>query len=172
MIKNLLHILFIFSCSVSYGQTDVEKPAKLITTFPFRQLTGGVMLVQARFNNISQPFNFILDTGSGAISLDSATASEFNISHVPSGKTINGIAGIMQVDYTQNDSLSFPGLKVDSLDFYVNNYDILSSVYGEKIDGIIGYSFFSRYIVKLNFDSLRVEVYTPGRIEYPTAGFL
>lgn len=135
-------------------------------------MSGGVVLVQARFNNIEQPLNFILDTGSGAISLDSATTAEFKIPHVPSGRSINGIAGIRNVDYAQNNKLSFPGLTVDSLDFYVNDYDILTSVYGLKIDGIIGYSFFSRYIIKINFDSLFIEVYTPGKIQYPSGGFL
>ncbi len=73
-----------------------EKPAKFITKFPFRQLNGGVILVQAKFDKIPQPLNFILDTGSGAISLDSATTAEFNIPHVPSGKSINGIAGVQR----------------------------------------------------------------------------
>ncbi len=172
MIKKLFYILFVFVSNFSLAQTVRELPAKLITTFPFRQLTGGVILVQARFNKIPTPLNFIFDTGSGAISIDSSTAEEFNIPHIPSGRTINGIAGIMEVDYTQNNTLAFPGLKVDSLDFYVNNYDILTSVYGEKIDGIIGYSFFSRYIVKIDFDSLRIEVYAPGKIQYPSKGFL
>ena len=44
--------------------------------------------------------------------------------------------------------------EVDSLDFYINDYEILSSVYGEKIDGVIGYSLFSRYIIKIDYDSL------------------
>ncbi len=43
---------------------------------------------------------------------------------------------------------------------------------GEKIDGIIGYSFLSRYIIKINFDSLNIEVYHPGTIKYPINGFL
>ncbi len=65
-----------------------------------------------------------------------------------------------------------PGLEVKGLDFYINNYEILSSVYGEKIDGIIGYSFFSRYIVKANFDSINIQVYEPGSIRYPRGGYL
>ena len=150
----------------------MEKPAKFITKFPFKQLSGGVILLQARFDTIAQPLNFILDTGSGAISLDSSTTAEFNIPHVPSGRSVTSIAGSRQVDYAQNKSLVFPGLTVDSLDFFINDYDILSSVYGEKIDGIIGYSFFSRYIVKINFDSLLIEVYSPGSISYPSSGFL
>ena len=173
MIRGLLLIIFIFLFCFSYGQvTTYEKPAQFITKFPFKQLTGGVILVQARFNKISEPLNFILDSGSGAISLDSATTVEFNIPHIPSGKYINGIAGTSIVDYTQNNKLILPGLTVDSLDFYINNYDILSSVYGEKIDGIMGYSFLSRYIVKIDYDSLYIEVYSPGRIEYPRNGFL
>jgi hypothetical protein len=173
MIRGLLLTIFIFLFCFSYGQvTTYEKPAQFITKFPFKQLTGGVILVQARFNKISEPLNFILDSGSGAISLDSATTVEFNIPHIPSGKTINGIAGTTEVDYSQNNKLVLPGLTVDSLDFYINNYDILSSVYGEKIDGIMGYSFLSRYIVKVNYDSLYIEVYNQGRIQYPRNGFL
>lgn len=173
MIRGLLLIIFLFLICFSNGQvTTYEKPSQFITKFPFKQLTGGVIVVQARFNNISEPFNFILDSGSGAISLDSSTTAEFNIPHVPSGRTINGIAGTTEVDYSQNNKLVFPGLTVDSLDFYINNYDILSSVYGEKIDGIIGYSFLSRYIVQINYDSLTIEVYSPGRFAYPRNGFL
>jgi len=58
------------------------------------------------------------------------------------------------------------------LNFHVNNYEVLTSVYGEKVDGIIGYSFFSRYIVKIDFDSNMVEVYSPGKIHYPDGGTL
>ncbi|MEP6951661.1 MAG: aspartyl protease family protein [Ginsengibacter sp.] len=172
MVRGLFFILFIGFGHFSYGQEIYERPAKFITRFPFKQLSGGVILVQARFNKIAQPLNFILDSGSGAISLDSATTAEFKIPHIPSGKSINGIAGVRDVDYAKSNSLIFPGLQVDNLDFYINDYDILSSVYGEKIDGVIGYSFFSRYIVKVNFDSLVIEVYYPGRIKYPVSGFL
>lgn len=172
MKRILLYFLFLFYTISLYGQEIYEKPANFITQFPFKQLTGGVILIQAHFNEITEPFNFILDTGSGAISLDSSTAAEFNIPHAPSGKSISGIAGTREVDYSQNNVLTFPGLKVDKLDFYINDYEILSSVYGEKIDGIIGYSFFRRYIVKVNFDSSRIEIFSPGNIKYPTGGTL
>jgi len=148
-----------------------EPRARLLTKFHFRQLTGGVILVQGRFNDVSTPLNFILDSGSGAISLDSATTEEFHIPHFPSGKSINGIAGIEYVDHVPNSTLRFPGLELDSLDFYINNYDLLSAVYGVKIDGIMGYSFLNRYIVKVDFDSLDIEVFTPGAFNYPRNGY-
>ena len=62
-------------------------------------------------------------------------------------------------------------LQVDSLNFHVSDYDILSSVYGDRIDGIIGYSFLSRYIVKIDYDSSQMYVYTKGNIKYPKGGY-
>ncbi len=169
----LFYLLFTLSGFSLFGQEMYwEKPAKFITSFPFKQLSGGVILVKARFENISDTFNFILDTGSGGISLDSTTAANYSIPHVPSGRYIYGIAGVRKVDFAPYNTLLFPGLSVDSLDFYINNYEVLTSVYGIKIDGIIGYSFLSRYLVKVDFDSLRVNVFSPGYITYPPHGFL
>lgn len=169
----LFHILFILSTISAIAQEQfIEKPAKFITRFAFKQLTGGVILLKANLNNIQDTFHFILDTGSGGISLDSSTCVEYNIAHTPSGRTINGIAGIREVDFAKNNDLILPGLKVKGLDFYVNNYEILSSVYGEKIDGIIGYGFLSKYIIKVNFDSTTIEVYEPGSIKYKSSGYL
>lgn len=150
----------------------VQPPARLITSFPFTLFTGGVILLKARFENYPDSLNFILDTGSGGISLDSLTCVRLNLDPQPSDKTILGIAGVRQVKFLYNKTLRLPGLNVDSLNFHVNDYDILSSVYGDKVDGIIGYSFFSRYIVKIDYDSLKVFVYSQGGFRYPRGGFM
>ena len=170
--KNIFSILFfIFSAAVSQSQEILSSPqAKLITSFPFKQFSGGVMLVQARFANIPDTLNFILDTGSVGISLDSATCIEFNIATTATDTTITGIGGIRKVPFVFDQTLHLPGLDVSQLNFHVNNYDVLTSVYGEKIDGIIGYSFFNRYVVAINFDSSIVNVYSPGKINYPRGG--
>ena len=171
-IRLTLFLICFFSLAV-FGQENKDVPkARLLTKFPFTQLTGGVILLKAQFDTLKQPFNFIFDTGSGAISLDSATVEEFNIFNAPSGKSVRGIAGVREVNFATNHSLTFPGLVVDSLDFYINNYDLLTSVYGVKIDGIIGYSLIKQFIIKVNFDSLHLEFYSPGEIKYPRGGTL
>jgi hypothetical protein len=155
------------------GQEEfVPGPSTYITRVPFRLLTGGIIIVKAQIGNYPDSLNFILDTGSGGISLDSATVSRMGIPNIASDRTIRGIAGIRKVKFAYNHSLVLPGLSVDSLNFHINDYELLSSVYGEKIDGIIGYSFFSRYIVHINFDSSKIFVHTKGRIKYPRGGFL
>lgn len=143
-----------------------ENNSEFITKFGFRQLTGGVILIRGTFNDLPDSLNFILDTGSGAISLDSSTASEFKIPNEPSGYTVSGIAGKKEVNFAKGNTLNLPGLAVDSLDFFINDYEILSSVYGIKIDGVVGYSFLSRYIVGINYDDMSISVYTRGAFDY------
>jgi hypothetical protein len=150
----------------------VQPPAHLLTSFPFRQFSGGVIVIKAQINRIKDSLNFILDTGSGGISLDSQTVISLNLPVTPSDKTIRGIAGVHKVSFAYNNALQLPGLTVDSLNFHINDYDILGSVYGERIDGIIGYSFFNRYILKINYDSMRVYVFSKGTIKYPKGGYL
>ncbi len=135
-------------------------------------LTGGIIIIKAQLNDYKDSLNFILDTGSGGISLDSGTVERMHIKSTYTDRTIRGIAGIRKVRFAFDNTLRLPGLKVDSLDFHINDYDLLTSVYGEKIDGIIGYSFLSRYIVHINYDSLKISVHTKGRIKYPRGGYL
>src|SRR5258705_7838411 len=82
-----------------------------------------------------------------------------------------GIGGIRQLRYVHDRSLKLGTMQVDSLNFHVSDYDILSSVYGDRIDGIIGFSFFSRYIVKIDYDSSIMYVYSKGNFKYPKGGF-
>jgi hypothetical protein len=166
-------VFFLLGCSPLYAQETFVQPAsRLITTFPMTLFTGGVILIKARLGNFPDSLNFILDTGSGGISLDSTTCLRLKLNPLPSDKTILGIAGIRQVRFLYNEVLHLPHLSVDSMNFHVNDYDILSEVYGEKIDGIIGYSFFSRYIVDIDYDSLRVSIYSKGTFRYPRGGYL
>ena len=150
----------------------IPPPARLVTTMPFSTFTGGVVVLKALFSNFPDTLNFILDTGSGGISLDSTTCVRLKLVTTPSDKTIRGIAGIRKVSFMYNQTLRLYGLRMDSLDFHVNDYELLSSAYGGKIDGIIGFSFFSRYIVVINYDSSKVFVYSRGLFKYPRGGFL
>ncbi|HRD59005.1 MAG TPA: aspartyl protease family protein [Ferruginibacter sp.] len=172
LFKKIVLILFLIQ-NLAYAQLESnEFDSTFITRFSFRQFSGGVIVVKAAFENIKDSLNFILDTGSGGISLDSATCEEFNIDSRLSDTTITGIGGKRKVSFSFNKTLHFPGFDLKKLNFHINNYEILTAVYGEKIDGIIGYSLFSRYIVKINFDSLYISIHHPGKIDYPRGGTL
>ncbi|HEY1199508.1 MAG TPA: aspartyl protease family protein [Niastella sp.] len=167
-------LLLLLTASFVQAQEEfIPPPAKLIAKFPFKLLTGGIITIKARLSNFPDTLNFILDTGSGGISLDSATASYLKIQTTLSDRTIRGIAGVRRVYFSYRQTLHLPdNLDVENLDFHINDYDVLTSAYGEKIDGIIGLSFLARYILAVDYDSSKISVYTKGTIKYPRGGFL
>lgn len=168
-----LSILCFVTILCTKAQEEFVMPqAKLLSKFEFIMLTGGTIIIKAAIAESKDSLNFVLDTGSGGISLDSTTVAKLNLKTTKSDKTIRGIAGIKTVDFVYKHNLFLPNLAIDSLDFHVNNYDLLTSVYGIKIDGIIGYSFFRRFIVKINYENHTLEIYSPGTMKYPKGGFL
>lgn len=170
--KRLLWAILILMSFTAFGQEEFIVPSRFLTRFDFVQFTGGVIILQGKLDNFPDTLNFILDSGSGGISLDSTTAEYFHLKGVPSNRTIRGIAGIKNVSFLNDRVLHLPGLTIDSLNFHINNYEILTQVYGERIDGIIGYSVLSRYIIKINYDSSYIEFWSRGSLKYPKGGYL
>lgn len=160
-------LAFLFLINTVHSQD-----AKRIAKFGFITLTGGTVIIKAKFDNFSDTLNFVFDTGSGGISLDSTTAENFGLSPEKTDKVIKGIAGIKPLNFLYNHTLKIGGLIVENLDFHINNYDILTNAHGVKIDGIIGSSFIKRYIVKVDYNNNIMEIFEPGFIKYPKRGFL
>jgi predicted aspartyl protease len=170
-ITYLISLLLVF-IKLAVGQEIFSpQPARLLTKFRFEVLTGGIVIIKGIINDSKDSLQFILDTGSAGISLDSATVDYLKLNRSKSDRTIRGIAGVRTVDFAYNNTLKLPGLTIDKLDFHINDYSLLSSVYGLQIDGIIGYSFFKQFIVKLNYDNGDMEVYTQGFMRYPSGGY-
>ena len=80
--KNLLLNLLVF-CFISLNVVAQEElipaPAKPIATIPFTVLTGGIVVLRATLDNFKDSLNFVLDTGSGGISIDSVTCAYYNL---------------------------------------------------------------------------------------------
>ena len=164
-------IAFILVFLVFFQHTIAAEKAKPITRFSFIILNGGTIIIRAQIDSISDTLNFILDTGCGGMSLDSTTAAEFNIPTVKTDIEVVGIAGTKKLSFAYNHSLRLPGLNVDSVQFHINDYDILTCANGIKIDGIIGYGFFKRYIVSIDYDENIIEVYDTAHFKYPRNGY-
>ena len=168
----LITCCFLLFVRTSAQEEFIEPPSRQVTKINFVQLTGGIIIVRALLGNFTDSLNFILDTGSGGISLDSGTVAELGLQPSEPERIIRGIGGIRKVGFIKNHSLKIGNLSIDSLNFHVVDYEVLSSLYGERIDGVIGFSVFSRFIVKINYDTKEVSFWTNGSIKYPKAGYL
>ncbi len=155
------------------GQEILSSPhSRTLTRVPLRLFSGGITLIRAALHEGGDSLNFILDTGSSGISLDSTTCAEKGIPTTLTDTTLTGLAGSQKVRYAFQRELRLPGLTVPGLSFHIYDYSLLSAIYGERIDGVIGYSFFSRYIVRLDFEQQVMEVCSPGPFRYPAGGTL
>lgn len=172
MIKYLTILLFFIPLFIAAGVNAQQQSTRQLTKMRFTQFTGGVIVLKACLDVYKDSLSFILDTGSGGISLDSTTVQELGLQPSAPERLIRGIGGTRKVGFIKNHTLNLNGLVVDSLNFHVVDYEILSSLYGEKIDGIIGYSILSRYIVKINYNDSTISFWSNGNIRYPRGGFL
>lgn len=153
-------------------ETFMDPPSREITIIPFTQFTGGVIVFKALLENFPDSLNFILDSGSGGISLDSTTVANLGLSPSEPERLVRGIGGIRKVGFIKNKTLIINQLIVSSLNFHVIDYEILSALYGERIDGIVGYSLLSRYIVKIDYEKKILSFWSNGTIKYPRGGYL
>lgn len=128
--------------------------------------------MQGQVAHHADTLNFIFDTGSGGISLDSQTVADLHLPQEKSNQVVRGIAGMHVTNFVTNEVLKLSGLEIDSLRFHIGNYEVLTSFYGERIHGIIGYSVLSRYIVKIDFDSTIISFYSQGEYNYPRNGYM
>jgi len=145
---------------------------RFLGSIRFRLLIGGIIMGKIRLVDFPDSLNFIFDTGCGGISLDSMTAKRLKLVPHPSSSIIRGIAGMRQEELLDAMQLQVGTVTLSSITMQVNNYDILTSVYGEQIDGVLGYTFFSKYLVRVDYDSSRIDIYANGPVKYPKGGYL
>ncbi len=165
------YFLGLLSITGVQAQKNLTSSAKLIAHVPFSTFAGGIVVIRAQLAGYPDTLNFIMDTGSAGVSLDSTTCVRMNIRPVLTDKLISGVGGVRRLSYVNNQSLLLGQTRVDSLDFHVGDYEILSSEYGDRVDGIIGDDFYTRYIVRIDYDSSEMYVYSKGKFIYPKGGF-
>lgn len=143
-----------------------------LALLPFEQLYGGVIIVKATLDaKPNDTLNFVLDTGSSHISLDSTTVSNLGLVAVPSSNEIRGIGGLKKVSQCLNQTLTIAGLKLTNIAFNVNDYTIIAESSGVHIDGILGFAFISKYILEVNYDSSVITIHGLNPIKYPRRGY-
>ena len=162
--------IVVLDCGTVDAQQRPLLKKNLITRFPFKVLEDGIIVFKATLNNLPDSLTFIFDTGNGGISLDSTTVSALKLPVKPSDKILRGVGVMKKLSYVYDQTLHIPHLAAEHLDFHINDYDLLTSANGIKIDGIIGYSLISRYIVYIDYDNNFLEFYKPGEVRYPKRG--
>jgi hypothetical protein len=145
-----------------------ERSGQKSLTIPFKFLNN-LIILPVVINN-SDTLNFILDTGitttmitelTGMDSLLLNYAREIHLQGLGVGEPLNGL-------HSYGNEIKIKGISGQNQDIYVvlNNAFQLSSRMGMPIQGILGYSVFSNFVVLINYESKLITFYDPARFSY------
>lgn len=170
VIRNII-IVLLFAWGISDANTQplgfyLNEREKAI--IPFEEFSNLIVLQVAL--NDSFPVNMILDTGvRPTILLDDMLARKMGAKFTRA-VSLSGIGGRnVEAHIAKNINLSFGKVRSKDLSVLVlgQRIEAFSSRLGVKIDGIIGYDLFSRFVVKIDYDKNRIVLYEPGSYKSP-----
>lgn len=132
-------------------------------TISFRMVRN-LMIIPLSINGRG-PFNFVLDTGVGLMIIsDPKLLDSLQISNLRSIK-ISGLGegGDLNAHISQDINLTLGSTKAENVPSAILKTDIfeLSNYAGIRIHGLIGYEFFSSFIVRINFMNSSMTLFRP-----------
>ena len=164
MMQLLGRRLLAATCVVGIGTSDCadrRAPSTIAPVIVPFELRNDLPVVHAKVNGVD--LLLVLDSGSGALVLDSAAA---HAAHVRIGSS--GLAnGRTRIAMGTTDSLSVGGAAVyDALTAIVDMTPVQRHV-GYDVRGTIGYDFFQRYVITVDYAAQRLTIAEPTRPRWP-----
>ena len=135
----------------------------LLASIPF-QLHQSVIVTELSVDE-STPLNFIFDTGAGGTIINESTAASLGIvgDETVSREGATGMAEIVQstdhIVYVEDISFRDVTLGIAELGH-------IEKRLGMQIDGVIGWQILSHYAVRINYDTMLIEIYDNKKFEY------
>jgi hypothetical protein len=119
-----------------------------------------MIFVPVRVNG-SGLLSFVLDTGSARTLIDRTLATGLGLKASGKGSLQGAGAGRVPIEFIPDVRLAFPG--VESTGFELSTADLrpLESSLGVKVDGILGYELFQRFVVTVDYESKSVTFCLP-----------
>lgn len=139
------------------------------TVVPF-ELTKDVMFFQVHVKGSSRTLWFNLDSGAGSSYMDAEVAKTLGLQTVGSG-TVQGVgSGDVPVKYVDSVTFELSGLESAGHRINVADFKPLNEQFGRAEDGLLGYDFLSRYVIVVDYASLKMTVYDPSNFKYTGSG--
>ncbi|NOU47515.1 MAG: PDZ domain-containing protein [Bacteroidales bacterium] len=163
--KNLLLLvtlaLFSLNLSAQYSSFTIDNQSNR-KCFNF-ELINNLIVVPVVINDSIQA-NFILDTGVRSTILTDNTQTNFDLSTCRPVQIIGaGIMNEVEAFVVPNIRFTLPGITADRLSIVVlkEDYLHLQNHLGIEINGILGYDFFSQFVVKIDYEGKIITVFNP-----------
>jgi len=135
----------------------------LVAEIPF-QLHGSLIITQLSVDE-SAPLKFIFDTGAGGTIINADTAAGLGI---VGDETVSqeGGTGMASVKRSNGHTVDVGDLTFQDVTLGIVDIDHIEKRMGTPIDGAIGWQILSQYAVRIDYDTMLIEIYDNSRFEY------
>jgi|GEM_PF-47197 len=136
---------------------------------PFELGGSNHIFIQARVNG-SEPSWFILDTGAAASIIDVRLAERLGLR--VQGKLEGRRSGDRSIDVglVKNVVFGFPGVEVANQSTGTIQLQSSDALLGRSINGLLGYDFFSRFVIEIDYTATKINLYDPRTYQYRGKG--
>jgi len=128
-------------------------------SFPI-QFRQGMIFVPVRLNG-SKPLSFVLDTGSTRMLIDRTLANGLGLKATGQGSLQGAGTGRIPIEFVPNVTIVFAGLESTGYEFSTADLRPLEASLGVKVDGILGYELFRRFVVTIDYESKTLTLTLP-----------
>jgi hypothetical protein len=129
------------------------------STFPF-EWRQEMIFVPVRING-SEPLAFVLDTGSTRMLIDRALAKALGLKTAGIGSLQGAGEGRVPIEFLENVNVGLPDLDSKGYEFSTADLKPLQASLGTKVDGILGYEFFRRFVITIDYEAKNMTVTEP-----------
>ncbi len=129
------------------------------TSFPF-ELSQGEVIVPVSIHG-SRPLRFVLDSGSTRTLVDRTLAASLGLKEGDASSLQGAGEGRVPIHALHDVELQLPGLESKGYDCFTIDLAPLEQTIGTREDGILGYDFFARFVVTIDFEAKRLTVELP-----------
>jgi membrane-associated protease RseP (regulator of RpoE activity) len=164
----LLAALLLLTATIGVAETPAKSAGAAsapVAEVPVKLLLGRVPFVPVTIAS-SKPLAVILDTGADDDILNARVARDLKL-HVHDPQVIEQPGGAIEMGQVENVALKLGSVPVPNLSMVSAPLDPLQPFIGQQFDGILGFGFFSQFVVEFDYAAQRVRLFTPGTYVAP-----
>ncbi|HEX4823842.1 MAG TPA: aspartyl protease family protein [Candidatus Polarisedimenticolaceae bacterium] len=126
------------------------------------------LMVDVRVNG-HEPMWFMLDTGAEQSFINKTRMAEFGLTPFGASQAEGG-GNTAPTQNTKVPVVSLPGVELRNQRHRVIDMSGLEKIYGRKMGGMFGYDFFSRFVVRVDYDRKVIDLLDPAGFKYSGNG--
>ena len=149
-------------------RADVFIGAANSTSFSF-ELSQGEIIVPISING-SKPLRFVLDSGSTRTLIDRKVATQLGLKEGEPSSLQGAGEGRIPIHALHDVDLRLPGLDSRGYECFSIDLAPVGKAVGTQEDGILGYNFFARFVVTVDFQAKLMKLELPSAF-HPPSGF-